>query len=267
MPLVLKLVGYYVNNKHYEIKYPFSGFINANLLHELFKVRGISEDNINQIKLITDSELMKDLDKCYSVNEADDRNIFIFTSNTDLRQQLYDIFIKEVLTNSQDTNSNLSQTSETQELKPVPEIHDVQDVQDIQELKPVPEICQPLTQTVNPDLIPILTPDIINDINIKTVSLFYDPDFKKLIDIYIRRPELFSTLAKYVQHGTVIEESLEPVKTIDMLTETELNEYIILCDQIKNLGINLPDNVIITKLLKYSGHLNLTLRSLLCESI
>ena len=52
-----------------------------------------------------------------------------------------------------------------------------------------------------------------------------------------------------------------------MLTETELHEYIILCDQIKILGINLPDNVIITKLLKYSGHLNLTLRSLLCESI
>jgi len=245
MPLILKLVGYYVDNKHYEIKYPFSGFVNANLLHELFKVRGISEDNINQIKLITESEFMHNLDKCYPVNDVEGRVIFIFTSNTVLRQQLYDIFIKEDLTNSQ--------TLEIQ--------------QNIPEIKPEPEICQPLTQIINPDIIPILTPEIINNINIKTVSLFYDPDFKKLIDIYIRRPELFSTLAKYVQHGTVIEESLEPVKTIEMLSETELQQYIFLCDQIKNLGINLPDNVIIAKLLKFSGHLNLTVRSLLCESI
>ena len=106
-----------------------------------------------------------------------------------------------------------------------------------------------------------------NNIMTECAELFYDPDFKKLIDIYIRRPELFSTLAKYVQHGTVIEESLEPVKTIEMLSETELQQYIFLCDQIKNLGINLPDNVIIAKLLKFSGHLNLTVRSLLCESI
>jgi hypothetical protein len=246
MPLILKLVGYYVDNKHYEIKYPFSGFVNANLLHELFKVRGISEDNINQIKLITESEFMHDLDKCYSVNDVEGRNIFIFTSNTVLRQQLYDIFIKEDLTNSQTLEIQ-------QDIKP--------------EIKPEPEICQPLTQIINPDIIPILTPEIINNINIKTVSLFYDPDFKKLIDIYIRRPELFSTLAKYVQHGTVIEESLEPVKTIEMLSETELQQYMFLCDQIKNLGINLPDNVIIAKLLKFSGHLNLTVRSLLCESI
>jgi hypothetical protein len=247
MPLVLKLVGYYVDNKHYEIKYPFSGFVNANLLHELFKVRGISEDNINQIKLITDSEFMTDLDKCYPVNEVESRNIFIFTSNTVLRQQLYDIFIKEVLTNS------------------VPQTTEIQIQPELTKITPDPEICQPLTQT-KPDTIPILTPEIINDINIKTISLFYDPDFKKLIDIYIRRPELFSTLAKYVQHGTVIEESLEPVKTLDMLSDSEIQHYIHLCEQIKFIGINLPDDVIITKLLKYSGHLNLTVRSLLCES-
>ena len=253
MPLILKLVGYYVDNKHYEIKYPFSGFVNANLLHELFKVRGISEDNINQIKLITESEFMTELDKCYTVNEIDSRIIFIFTSNTVLRQQLYDIFIKEVLTNTQDINY-LPQTSEIQ-----------QDTRDTTDTTPDPEICQPLTQN-KPDTIPILTPEIINDINIKTISLFYDPDFKKLIDIYIRRPELFSTLAKYVQHGTVIEESLEPVKTLEMLSDSEIQQYIHLCEQIKFIGINLPDDVIITKLLKYSGHLNLTVRSLLCES-
>ena len=38
------------------------------------------------------------------------------------------------------------------------------------------------------------------------------------------------------------------------------------CQDIKNLGItSYPDEVIMEKLIKYSGHLNLTVRALLCE--
>lgn len=276
MPLVFKLVGYNVDNKHYEIRDPFNGPINLTLLYELFKVWGILEDEMNHIKFITDSEQIKDLDKCFLVNDVEDRIIFVFTSNNNLIQKLYNIFVKEgklkeVLTfnldKKQNSSGNIFSLSQSQSDQHNTTDTDTEPIVIVKQKTPDPEICQPLTQTIIPDLIPILTLDIINNINIKTVSLFSDPDFKNLIGIYIRRPELFSTLAKYIQHGTVIEESLELVKTQEMLSDTELQHYMHLCEQIKNIGINLPDNIIIARLLKYSGHLNLTVRSLLCEHI
>ena len=264
MPLVFKLVGYNNLNKHYEIKDPFNGPVNLKILHELFKAWKVSEDEIHNIKFITDSELIKDSNKCFIVNDTEDRIIFLFTPISDLREKLYNIF--------KDVGSLIEQKPQQQFLESNQHAHKYTNqyasanVTIVKQTTPDPEICQPLTQIAKPDLIPILTPEIITNINIKTVSLFADPDFKSLINIYIRRPELFSTLAKYVQHGNVIEESLESIKTQEMLTETELEHYVQLCEQIKKIGINAPDNVIIAKLLKYSGHLNLTVRSLLCDS-
>jgi hypothetical protein len=50
-----------------------------------------------------------------------------------------------------------------------------------------------------------------------------------------------------------------------MLDMKEQNKYIHLFYKIKELGINCDDNIIYNKLRKYSGHLNLTVRELLCD--
>ena len=49
------------------------------------------------------------------------------------------------------------------------------------------------------------------------------------------------------------------------LSDELLLKYKNLCDKIKNLNLNIKEEVIISRLIKYSGHLNLTLRSLLQE--
>ena len=72
-------------------------------------------------------------------------------------------------------------------------------------------------------------------------------------------------MAKYVQNGNVIQESLGLIQSVEMLSDDILSKYKMLCIEIKNLGINVSDEVIIERLIKYSGHLNLTVRSLLCE--
>ena len=255
MPLVFKLVGYTANKKHYEIKDPFNGPINLRLLYELYKVWGLDEDEIGNIKFITDSEQIKNPDKNFLVKDDEDRVIFVFTSNVTIRQKLHDIFIKE------GTEVQIpAQISSSHN-----EITEVQ-VATVQVTSPDPEICKPLTKVVTPDTIPVLTPELIDTMNVKSVSLFADQDFRNLISIYLRKPDLFSIFAKYVQNGNVIEESLISVKTVDMLSDEELSNLNMLCTQVKNLGINMPDEVIINRLIKYSGHLNLTVRSLLCES-
>lgn len=258
MPLVFKLVGYTADKKHYEIKDPFSGPINLKLLFELYKLWGLTDDEIANIKFITDSEQIKNPEKSFNVKDDEDRVIFVFTANAAIRQKLHDIFIREgceiqivAKTNNTDaTNTNTSSVTYPVYAQPA---------------TPDSEICQPITQVVKPDPIPVLTQEVVDTMNVKSVSLFADQDFRNLISIYIRKPELFSVVAKYIQNGNVIEESLGPVITTDMLSDDVLANYKKLAQEVKNLGITNSDEIIMSRLIKYSGHLNLTVRSLLCE--
>ena len=103
-----------------------------------------------------------------------------------------------------------------------------------------------------------LNKDIINNQNKITVKLFNDPDFRSLIKIYLTRPELFNMLLQYTQSGDII-----PIANDDNKLSRE--EIIELSHEIKKLNLNISDDIIINKLIKCNGHLNLTIRSLLCD--
>ena len=118
------------------------------------------------------------------------------------------------------------------------------------------------------DTMPQLTDKIIDEMNKKSVELFKEPDFRTLIRIYMNKPELFSIMAKYIQSGNVIEEVLpqsDPTKLFNNSNIEEQKKYMDLCIKIQELGINCDSEIIYAKLYKYSGHLNLTVRDLLCE--
>jgi hypothetical protein len=248
MPLVLKLVGFSQDNKSYQIKDKFTGPFNLKLLHELFIHWNLTTDDIDKIKFITDSEQIKNPDKTFEIKEDEERLIFIFTSDRDVRTKLLNIF------SSQGTEVNKDFKLD-ESPKPTLRLENADS-----------EICKPLTQK-KLDPIQQLTPDIIDLMNVKSVSLFSDPDFKNLISIYLRKPELFSTLSQYIQSGNVIEESLIPQKTIDQLTSDELEYYQQLADKLKHLELGVSKEVLINRLIFFSGHLNLTVRSILCESV
>jgi hypothetical protein len=243
MPLILKLIGQFQNRKIYEIKDSFEGTVGFRLLVELFTFWGLTPDEVNKIKFISDSEQIKESSKNFHVGTGNSMIVFVFTTDTELKNKLVEIFMKE--------GNEVVQNSSAPQIKPQLE-------------SPDPEICKPITikESIN---IPKLSSELIDVVNAKSVSLFADPDFKSLISIYIRRPELFNTLAKYVQHGNIIEESLGPVKTIDELSNTELEHYQKLADKINHLGISVPHETIMNRLIKMSGHLNLTVRSILCD--
>ncbi len=258
MPLVLKLVGFTQDNKYYQIRDPFEGPINLKLLHELFMHWNLSTEEIDKIKFITDSEQIKIPEKSFDVRADEDRLIFVFTADKDVRTKLLTIFMNEgsevekIQKPSEGSSANQTYQPPSQ-VKP-------------ELTNPDPEICKPIT-TKQPDTIPQLTSDLIEVMNVKSVSLFSDPDFRNLVGIYMRKPELFGTLSQYIQNGNVIEESLIPVKTIDQLTPEELEHYNGLADKLKHLELGVSNEVIINKLIKFSGHLNLTVRSILCDSV
>jgi hypothetical protein len=103
----------------------------------------------------------------------------------------------------------------------------------------------------------------IPDLNLKSIELFMDPDFKHLIKIYLNNPNMFNTFFKYIQNGDVVSINLN--KKITDLTDDEIIYYNTLVDVIYNLNLGVTKEIIMNKLLLYSGHLNLTVRALLCN--
>jgi len=260
MPLTLKLIGPFKDNKTYEIKDTFEGQINIKVLIDLFTFWKLSIDEINKIKFFIDAKQIKNPDENFNIKADENKIILVFTSDIEIKNKLFMIFIKEGYESSESKNKPESTDS--------------------QSILPDPEICKPITNILNNfseskinNFVPKLSEkskdfldnELIDLMNIKTVSLFEDNDFKSIISIYLRRPELFGIFAQYVQNGNVLEESLGPIKTIENLTNEEIEHYENLANKINCLELNISNTVIINKLIQFSGHLNLTLRSLLCD--
>jgi hypothetical protein len=251
MPLILKLIGQFRDRKNYQIRDSFEGSINIRLLNDLFIFWGLSDYEVEKLKFITDSEQIKNPDKTFLVSPVEEKIIFVFTPEPELRNKLVTLFMKEGREVAPSISAPETKNDELQ-IKHVTQSETIDQ-----------EICQSINTTQV--TIPILTEELIETMNHKSILLFSDPDFKLLVGIYLKKPELFSILAQYVQNGNIVEESLMSPKTINDLTNEELIKYQTRVEVINNLNLGISNDMIIEKLIKYSGHLNLTLRSILCD--
>jgi hypothetical protein len=253
MPLVLKLIGQFRNNKTYQIRDSYEGTINITVLNNMFLFWGLNQRELENIKFITDSEQIQNPHKNFLVTIDEDRIVHVFSNIPEIKNKLVDVFMREgreVTTGERMFSSEQSNEVQIKHLT--------------QRITPDPEISQPITITEQ-RTIPKLTKELIDTMNAKSVSMFSDPDFRALISIYIRKPELFGQLAQYVHTGNVVEESLMEQKTVDQLTSEELTNYQNLAEVINGFNLGLSNDIIMEKLIKYSGHINLTLRALLCN--
>jgi hypothetical protein len=232
MPIFFKLVGFIVNKKSFEIKDTYEGQINLLAIQNLFMRWGLTREEVNEIKFIINSEQIKDPYKLYLINPDENYTLFVFVFNQEIRQKLQVIF-----------TSNGTEIESSDELNSEDELMN-----------------EPIHQN-DDDPIPVLTPEIINRMNHSTIELFCDPDFKTLLSIYKKKPDLFNTLSKYIQKGDIIDTSLMP--KIELTEETIIE----LSKQIIDLNLDIPQDIILKNLIKYSGHLNLTLRSLLYDTV
>lgn len=222
MPIIFKLVGFTQNN--YVIHDNYKGVMNYDLITKLFTFWGITEVELDKIKFITDSEQITNTYKNFIIESDVLRIIFVFTTDSLIKIKLQEIFMKV-------------------------------GINTVEEYKQNNDISQPLTQSCekSEDILEN-TDEIINSINAKTILLFSDPDFKNLISIYLRKPELFNILSQYIQSGDIVKE----------LSNSQVpKDYSDLCSHIQSLDLDISEEIIMEKLNRYSGHLNLTVRSIL----
>jgi hypothetical protein len=242
MPLVFKLVtNTSIDNTLYQLKDAYEGVLNLELLNELLIFWGFNINEISSIKFIIDSEQIKDPNMNYLITKNEDKIIYVFTNDINLRNKFQTIFTKTEINTISKVETTLeiieNQCNETKDCKS--------------------EISE------NDKIIPELSPEIINSMNLKTIELFNDNDFRNLLSIYLRKPELYNTLLRYIQNNDIIEASL--YKKPKEISRDEVDEYTKLINELKKLELGFDDNVIMDKLIKYSGHLNLTLRGLILD--
>ena len=88
-----------------------------------------------------------------------------------------------------------------------------------------------------------------------------DKDFCYLINIFQKKPELFTALLAYVESGNVVITESEEVFNIDEIKEKYSEEFSL----IKNLNLSSSDDNILKGLHNYKGDVDMTLRYLLCS--
>jgi hypothetical protein len=286
---VFKRLG---NKKYYEITDNFEGPINLNLLQELFKFHGLDSNEIEKVRFIIDSEQIKNSENSYNIKADEDRGIFVFTSEIEIRTKLQEIFMKngkEIDTQQQTSPRQISHQSVIQTVIPLEQFEPLtnnnfgkaQVVKEpvekqsfssatlLGESKAFPnnEPYLTLSDKLDSSTIlknePVMTPEIIDTMNKKTVNLFSQPDFKTLLNIFLTNPGVIRDFSKYVQHCDIIVDSNN--NSWEELSIEKQIEYNHLADKLEEFNLGKPRELLLSRLVKYSGHLNLTLRSILSE--
>ena len=231
MPLIFKLTAQPNNNIH--IVKEIEETININYINNLFKEFGLDDEELSKIKFITDSTIISNIDQTFSIKTNEVILVHIFTVDFMIRHKLQDIFSK----NGVELQSSNNQPQ--------------QDINKPLNIKPI-------------DSIPVMTQQKIAEKNKKTLELFSDPNFVFLIKIVTEKPEYINMVANYFQKGTILPESMGPVKTMSELSEEELSIYKELSSVIK---LDVSEEVKMNMLIKHNGHLDLTIRAILSGMI
>lgn len=257
MPITFKLVGN-VNSKALEIKTDISGTVRLSNIISIFESLGLSSNDFKDIRIVHNSHTLDSEEKSFTISEKDNLIVFIFSTVREIREKLGFLFLKHA-TNFKDqpselvlTSSNLSPQNFNQGDR------EVNKEDDREGDREVDKELQISIEDKEEEAIPELSEDIIKVMNEKTIKLFQDPDFCNLIKIYYLKPELITTFINFVSHGDIINMVLPKV-------EGQVKDFSESINILKSLGIDATEEQMLESLTVFNGHLNLTLRSLLCQ--
>ena len=202
------------------------GYVSLKDAKDYFEKLGCT-GSIDVLKFITDAETMKE-EKKYSLNPSEPRLIYVLSLDEELKARIQKIFEEKGCIQEKRRGTGKARTVNQNLSKPIP----------LDEVK--------------------INDKIIHESNQETLKLFKEKDFIELLRIYKFNPQMFKTFSSYISSGDV-------VFSDERFSITEKANYDSLLIEIKNLGVDLDDSIIMSALNKFNGHLNLTLRFLLYQ--
>ena len=254
MPVIFRPVGF---NRNFEIKTILQNNLTLVKIIEIFTKFGLLPDDFNNIRFIFNLETIT-FDRTLQINNEENTIVFVFTNDDVIKDKLSQIFSKyatnsdnvpSIFFNSSDWSSNPlgsnplgSNPSGSNQIK-----NNCVQVDS--------ELQKPIVDQVDEESYE-LTEEVINNMNLKTVKLFENENFKQLIRIFNTDPDIIKTFLSYVSHGDIVKLNIP-----SQLNKPDNYDNEML--RLKELGVTNNDNQILSTLEKYNGHLNLTLRDLL----
>lgn len=238
MSIIFELINHNIPDKNLQIKENYTGDINMDMIKGVFEAWGIDKDEIVDIRFIvrhSEGTTFIGDDDSIKINDNDVINVIVFCNNIDIKTKLIKIFFKNniIISDDKECKDSKSDTSSDYD-SDKDSVHSDND----------------------------FTDEDINSINTQSIKLFENPNFIQLVKIYYTEPDLFKQFSAYVQNGTVVSEFF---KNDDDISDDKMKEYKEIANNIVLLGTGIDDDIILNRVIKFRGHMNLTLRSLLTE--
>jgi len=255
MPLIFKLVGCNRDNNFPEIKNQISGYLNLSHLKNIFMLYGIDKNFINEIIFIIGSEAIKDSTKTYLIDPDNNKIIYVLSQNKYVKLKLMEIFnnnknisesktetklqdiIPQKIMNVSTSESLMNNTGELNSNIKFQDLYEIDEKSDEDEYYESDE-------------------ENIEDINTEIVEFYNNDNFKQLLQIYKKTPELFGIFFQFISNGNIVEE----------ITNYNIEDfkYIKELEHLNDLNLNLNQDMVKKLLVHFEGHMNLVLRYILC---
>jgi hypothetical protein len=213
----------------FEIRSTYCGIVALSNIVKIFMDKDMTIDEINMTKFIYKSEQMTQ-NSMVQVLPNTTEPFFVFSDVPEIKQKLCLIF------------HSLQNTNQRQE----------EYVQEPEHALTVPVVDQ------EPPV--LVSKENIDTMNNKTLKLFENKDFKSLVSIYYSNPSIIKTFLSFINNGNIVDIpfSEDIPKQIDVDIIQSIQYF-------RELGITTENENIIKALHMFKGHLNLTLRYLLCN--
>lgn len=231
--LNLRMISHYSNPQFdYIIKNIESNLTLKNIYLDFMK-KGINIEMIKQIKFIKNGKHINNLDEI--LYDSDSNNlVYLFTNDQLIKSSLISFIFTSVPKDENKSNSIQISTK-----------LNVESTEDNQE-----ELYEP-------------TEEEVNSINEKIVENFKDKEFRDLLQICIKKPELIKMVNSYLSNGNIIEKiDFDSIILEEFKYQNEF-EFIKSFYQ-DNFMTTLSNELYVKKILNhFKGHLNLSLRYLI----
>ena len=230
------MISHYSNSEYDYIIENIESNLTLKNIYLDFMRNGVNIELIKKIKFIKNGKNISNLDE--NLYNKDCNNlVYLFTNDQVIKNEL----ISKIFTNipKEESQRNTIQISTKLNVQPT---------EDVEE-----DIFEP-------------TEDEINSINEKIIENFKDKEFKDLLQICIKKPELIKMVNSYLCNGNIIDKI--DFDDINLDEFKYQNEY----DFIKsfyedNFMTPLTNESYVKKILNhFKGHLNLSLRYLICNT-
>jgi hypothetical protein len=268
MHIIIKLIGHIINedsnNYCYELKIYNLNILSFDIIKTIFGSYGLEEEEFENITVTCEYKNIKN-ESITSINNNEEKKVYIYTCKEKIIHQLKEIFVlhgHKTLINS-DMNIIIQKLDPPLDSSSVLSLDSSSvlslDSSSVLSLDSSSVLSLDSSSGLSLDSPLDLSLADFSEINKETIKIFDDPDFIFLIKIYLNKPDMFKTFFKYISSRNIIIKQSE--KKID---DSIIDKSFIF---IKNLNLDLSDEIIKEALYITNNHLNLSIRYLLLKKV